>query len=221
MKGVLNISSLLILLFLMISCEEIIELEGESVEPKMIIQSVCTNEDKIVIAVSSSGTIYDTPDTGEVFNPIVKVSINGGEPKECIREYGASPYDLPNRNSPIYADYRLKEPYYEGHVHKRKFDSIIPIRFERVTRTPDDIIYTYDYYPSELDIIEIFVEDPKSSTKLEAQTQIPRKVKFDIELIKVDTVLYNVFDNGRNQKESIYAYCPSYFCKNSKITRNR
>ena len=182
------------------ACEEIIELEGESVEPKMIIQSVCTNEDKIVIAVSSSGTIYDTPDTGEVFNPIVKVSINGGEPKECIREYGASPYDLPNRSSPIYADYRLKEPYYDGYVHKRKFDSIIPIGFERFTRTPDDIIYTYDYYPSELDIIEIFVEDPKSNTKLEAQTQIPRKVKFDIELIKVDTVLYNVFDHGMNLK---------------------
>lgn len=193
MKGVLNISSLLILLFLMISCEEIIELEGESVEPKMIIQSVCTNEDKIVIAVSSSGTIYDTPDTGEVFNPIVKVSINGSEPKECTRELGASPYKSHVSTSIMKSiDYPLKETYRNGFEGK-VYETTVPVKFPYTFVSEDtyEPLFTFNYQPKEGDVIDIFVEDLKSGTTVKATTQIPRRVEFDVKILEIDTTVVN------------------------------
>ena len=195
MKGVLNISSLLILLFLMISCEEIIELEGEYVEPKMIIQSVCTNEDKIVIAVSSSGTIYDTPDTGEVFNPIVKVSINGSEPKECTREVGASPYKSHVSSSIMKSiDYPLKETYRNGFEGK-VYETTVPVKFPYTFVSEDtyEPLFTFNYRPKEGDVIDIIVEDLTSGTTVKATTQIPRRVEFDVKILEIDSTDLNLY----------------------------
>lgn len=195
MKSVLNISSLLILLFLMISCEEIIEMEGEYVEPKMIIQSVCTNEDKIVIAISSSGTIYDTPDTGEVFNPIVKVSINGSEPKECTREVGASPYKSHVSSSIMKSiDYPLKETYKNG-MEGKVYETTVPVKFPYTFVSEDtyEPLFTFNYRPKEGDVIDIIVEDLTSGTTVKATTQIPRRVEFDVKILEIDSTVLNLY----------------------------
>lgn len=184
-----------IILLAATACEEIIELEGEYVEPKMIIQSVCTNEDKIVIAISSSGTIYDTPDTGEVFNPIVKVSINGSEPKECTREVGASPYKTHVSSSIMKSiDYPLKETYKNG-MEGKVYETTVPVKFPYTFVSEDtyEPLFTFNYRPKEGDVIDIIVEDLKSGTTVKATTQIPRRVEFDVKILEIDSTDLNLY----------------------------
>lgn len=188
---VIHILFIPIILLAATACEEIIELEGEYVEPKMIIQSVCTNEDKIVVAITSSGTIYNTSDTGEVFDPVVKVSINGSEPQECTRELGASPYKTHASVLRLKSiDYPLKETYKNG-IEGKVYETSAPIKFPYIYISEDtyEPLFTFNYQPKEGDVIDIFAKDLKSGTIVKATTQIPKRTEFDIKVLEIDTTV--------------------------------
>ena len=173
MRYLRNIFYIFIFSAIISSCEDIMELDTKDLESKMVVYSYLTNEDSVVVVVSSSYSIFgDNKTPRDSIKPQVMVSINDSDYQKMTRDDSYNTYSIafPTHIGPI-----LTDPYAKT--------------------------FLYKYTPQSGDKLSFIIEDLFTGTTLTAETIIPAKPQFEIEVSRIDTVYYDSTPPLRNMKD--------------------
>ncbi|MBR5609962.1 MAG: DUF4249 family protein [Bacteroidales bacterium] len=150
-------------------CEADMEIEHEDIEPKLIVQSYLSNEDSVVVVLSSTSSIFadNLPQNKDnsIYN--VMVSINGSEYKTMERD------DTYNTLAA-----KLEDPFIDS--TGKVGSNLIPESGSKA--------FIYKYTPMEGDNLSIMIENFTTGETYSAQTTIPSKPVYKLEVISLDTL---------------------------------